>query len=220
MVNQQQYWDSVSQKKEFTTLLDLSLAEPFINPDALIVDYGCGYGRTLNQLWQLGYKNLLGFDFSEEMIHRGKREFPYLNLKTSQNNKINCADNSVDMVILFAVLTCIINDNDQQNLMKETERVLKPGGIVYINDFLINHDERNSKRYQTFQEKYKKYGVFELPEGAVLRHHEPKWVDTLTGNFKQQEMKHVTFKTMNGNLSNGFMFVGKKPDISKSATQL
>jgi len=210
MDNQQQYWDSVSQKKEFTTLLDLTLAEPFIDPDAFIVDYGCGYGRTLNQLWQQGYKNLLGFDFSKKMIDRGKREFPYLNLKTSQNNKISCADNSVDMVILFAVLTCIINDSDQQNLMKEIERVLKPGGIVYINDFLINHDERNSKRYNAYEKKYRKYGVFELPEGAVLRHHDPIWINSLTRDFEQQEMKQITFKTMNGNLSNGFMYVGKK----------
>ncbi len=208
--NQQAYWDSVSEKKEFTTLLDISMTKPFITTESFIADFGCGYGRTLNQLWKQGYRNSIGFDFSAEMINRGKREFPHLNLKVAENNSINLGDNTADMVILFAVLTCIIYDEDQQKLMKEIKRVLKPGGIVYINDFLTNDDERNRKRYTAFLDKYKKYGVFELPEGAVLRHHEEKWIELLTKDFIREEIKHTTFKTMNGNLSNGFMYVGRK----------
>ena len=83
-LSQKDYWDSVSEKKEFTTVLDINLVQPFINTDSFIVDYGCGYGRTLDQLWQKGFQNTLGFDFSPEMIQRGKKEFPYLNLKTSR----------------------------------------------------------------------------------------------------------------------------------------
>jgi len=207
---QQAYWDKVSEKKEFTTLLDLDLVKPFINLDSFIVDYGCGYGRTLNQLWQKGYKNTLGFDFSPEMINRGRKEFPFLTLKISENNSIDHANSSVDMVILFAVLTCIIKDEDQVNLMQEITRVLKPGGIIFINDFLVNTDDRNGKRYAAFLNKYQKYGVFELPEGAVLRHHETGWIDTLTKNFNKEVMNKITFKTMNGNFSNGFVFLGRK----------
>ena len=125
-LSQKDYWDSVSEKKEFTTVLDINLVQPFINTDSFIVDYGCGYGRTLDQLWQKGFQNTLGFDFSPEMIQRGKKEFPYLNLKTSRNNGIDCADGSVDMVILFAVLTCIIQDREQEKLIKEILRVLNP----------------------------------------------------------------------------------------------
>ena len=209
-INQQAYWDSVAEQKEFTTFLDLDLVKPFINIDSFIVDYGCGYGRTLNQLWQKGYKNTLGFDFSAEMIYRGRKEFPFLNLRTSNNNFIDRDDKSVDMIILFAVLTCIIKDEDQVSLMHEIERVLKPGGVIFINDFLVNTDDRNSKRYAAFLNKYQKHGVFELPEGAVLRHHETGWIDTLTKDFKKEVMNKITFKTMNGNLSNGFVFVGRK----------
>ena len=204
------YWNKVSKEKEFTTSLDLKLLSDYIRPDSLIVDYGCGYGRTLEELYKQGFKNLIGFDFASEMIERGKLEFPYLNLKTSENNRIDCHSNSVDLVILFAVLTCIIDNELQRELMSEIKRILKPGGLIYINDFLVNSDERNLERYNKFAIKYKTYGVFELPEGAVLRHHEENWIAILTKDYIKETYKRIEFKTMNGNISNGFIFIGRK----------
>lgn len=208
--DQKAYWDKVAPTKKFTTTLDLNLIPNSINKDSLIVDYGCGYGRTLNDLYTKGFKNLLGFDFAAEMIERGKSKFPYLDLRTSKDNKIDCDSGSVDMIILFAVLTCIIEDEKQNALMDEIKRVLKPGGIIYINDFLVNTDERNTKRYNQFIDKYGTYGVFELPEGAVLRHHTESRVPQLIKNFEKKAYKTIQFKTMNGHISNGFVYVGKK----------
>ena len=211
-MNQQTYWNKVSETKTFTTLLETKIINEHLTPDSFIIDYGCGYGRTLNMLWQQGYKNSVGYDFSEGMIQRGRHTFPHLQLKVSENNKIPHNDNSVDMVILFAVLTCIISDSRQASLMDEIFRVLKPGGTVYINDFLLNTDERNQNRYSTFDKKYGTYGVFELPEGAVLRHHNIKYIEKLTSNFLALKLSQITFKTMNGNLSNGLVYLGKKPE--------
>lgn len=208
--NQTDYWNKVSNNKEFTTELDISLMDKFVDKEGLIVDYGCGYGRTLNDLYLHGYRNLLGFDYASAMIQRGRREYPYLNLQTCQDNKIACAPDSVSLVILFAVLTCIIDNDKQEELLNEIMRVLKPGSILYINDFLINSDDRNLERYRRYAGKYHTYGVFELPEGALLRHHEESWITTLTRQFKQEYYKQITFQTMNGHTSHGFIFIGRK----------
>jgi ubiquinone/menaquinone biosynthesis C-methylase UbiE len=210
--NQIEYWNTVSKEKEFTTSIDVKLISDHIKTDSLIVDYGCGYGRILDELYSHGFKNSIGFDFASDMIERGKTEFPYLNLKTSRNNRIDCDSNSVDLVILFAVLTCIIDNEMQKELMNEIKRVLKPGGLIYINDFLVNSDERNVDRYNKFANKYGTYGVFELTEGAILRHHEENWISELTKDFFKETYKKVKFKTMNGNISNGFIFIGRKND--------
>ena len=53
-MNQRDYWDSVSEKKEFTTPFQAEAFAKYVGKDALIVDVGCGYGRTLNELQQLG----------------------------------------------------------------------------------------------------------------------------------------------------------------------
>lgn len=208
-MEQKEYWNGVSYKKEFTTPFHAEEMGTYIGKEAIILDVGCGYGRTLNELYQIGYRNLIGIDFSEGMIQRGKILFPELDLRVKQKDRIELADDSVDAVILFAVLTCINNNEDQSGLIKEINRVLKPGGILYVNDFLLNTDERNVKRYQKFHEKYGIYGVFELPEGAVCRHHEEKWIHELLTDFSEQKFEHLTFTTMNGNQSNGFYFIGK-----------
>ncbi|MFC0877474.1 class I SAM-dependent methyltransferase [Saccharicrinis sp. FJH2] len=210
--NQIDYWNSVSQDREFTTYLDHELVAKYLNPDSLIVDYGCGYGRTLNEFYALGYRNLIGFDYAAEMIKRGNVNYPHLDLRTCINDKISCPSNSVDMVILFAVLTCIKENCKQEELIAEIWRVLKPGGLIYINDFLVNTDERNMNRYDEFAAKYGTYGIFELNDGAVLRHHERTYISELTDGFNEKLFRKVTFKTMNGNTSNGFIFIGQKKE--------
>ena len=111
-------------------------------------------------------------------------------------------------MILFAVLTCIRTDREQEELLSEIRRVLRPRGILYVNDFLLNTDERNLSRYEKFRDVYGRYGVFELPEGAVCRHHDEAWIKELLRDFSELRYEHLTFTTMNGNRSNGFYFIG------------
>lgn len=208
--NQREYWNRIAGEKEFTTFLDVNLFTEFADKNDRILDFGCGYGRTLNQIYNLDYRNLIGYDFASEMIKRGKISYPHLDLRVSTNNKTDLPSNSVDVVLLFAVLTCIIDNDKQRAIIDEIKRVLKPDGYIYINDFLINSDKRNIQRYERFKDKYGNYGVFELPEGAVLRHYDERYIQILMKDFRQHNYKKITFKTMNGNISNGFVFVGQK----------
>lgn len=212
-MEQLKYWNSVSEKKEFTSPLILENLAKYLKKDSRILDVGCGYGRTLDELYQNGYRNLVGIDFSSGMVERGKRQFPYLDLQIKENDKIALPDASVDAVILFAVLTCIRTNEEQEQLVSEIKRVLKPQGILYVNDFLLNADERNLSRYEKFKEIYGVYGVFELPEGAVCRHHDEKWIRQLLKDFSQLDYSRVTRTTMNGHKSNGFYFIGKLTDV-------
>lgn len=204
------YWDSVSGTKQFTTPFQADVFEQYVNTDGRILDVGCGYGRILNELYHMGYKNLTGIDFSTGMIERGKRQFPHLTLLVKEDESIDFPDSHFDAVILFAVLTCIPSDYEQRKLISEIKRVLKPGGILYINDFLLNTDERNISRYQKYANQYENYGIFELAEGATLRHHSEDYIHELTTSFETKQFKHLTFKTMNGNISNGFFYIGIK----------
>ncbi len=207
--NQKEYWNKVAQDKQFTTPFHKELFTEIVDKEARILDVGCGYGRILNELYSQGFKNLFGIDFSEKMIKRGQEEFSWLTLNVQADKNIPYEDNSFDSVILFAVLTCIADDKDQIFLMDEIKRVLRPNGILYINDFLLNTDERNLKRYKIYEHKYNKYGVFELPEGAVLRHHDLSWIESITSEFNNIKFEKVTYTTMNGNKSNGFFYLGK-----------
>jgi ubiquinone/menaquinone biosynthesis C-methylase UbiE len=168
---------------------------------------------VLNELHEAGFKELYGVDFSSGMIARGKRLYPELNLAVNEDGKLPFDDNSFDAVLLIAVLTCIIDKDEQKNMLSEVKRVLKDDGVLYVNDFLLNDDDRNIKRYEKFSEKYGAYGVFELPEGAVVRHHRKEYLKVLFSDFEEIVFKEVTYTTMNGNKSNGCYFLGRSNGI-------
>ena len=209
-MEQKEYWNEVSATKEFTIPINTELFTKYVAKDNLILDVGCGYGRVLNELYESGYRNLIGFDFSRGMIERGRSQFPDLDLREMKDEKIELPDNSVDAVILFAVLTCIYKDDEQKNLISEIRRVLKPGGVIYIGDYLLGEDERNIKRYEQFAPVFDTYGVFELPEGAICRHHSQEYIESLLKNFETLEFSPTFYVTMNGHTSKGFCYFGRK----------
>ena len=209
-MGQIEYWNSVAEEKNFTTPFQLDEFSKYVEKEILVVDIGCGYGRTLNELSNAGYSNLLGIDYSEEMVKRGEKMYPQIKFKVANATKIEINDNSVDSVILLGVLTCTAKNEDQINLISEINRILKPGGIVYINDFLVNDDERNVNRYNEFKDKYGVYGAFELPGGGAFRHQTEEWIEKLFDIFEKKEYNKLTYQTMNGNKSNGFYYIGAK----------
>ena len=104
-----------------------------------------------------------------------------------KDEAIDLPDESVDAVLLFAALTCIRSDEEQAALVGEISRVLKPGGVLYGT-----------------------YGVFELPEGAVCRHHSEEYIFRLLDGFAKKEYAPITFTTMNGHRADGFYYIGQK----------
>jgi SAM-dependent methyltransferase len=207
------YWDRVAHEKRFSHPLRLDwLAEYLNNPLARILDYGCGYGRTLAQLNQANYRNVVGTDFSEAMLKRARHEVPNSRLVRNDGKDLPIKSETFDAVLLFAVLTCIPNDNDQQILVRELERVIRPGGLLYISDLLVNADLRNRQRYERDGERFNCYGVFELPEGVIVRHHSKAWIEQLTASFERLEDEPFTVTTMNGNSSSAFQYLGRKPN--------
>jgi SAM-dependent methyltransferase len=209
MPEQAPYWDSVAGKKLFWHPLRLPWLAFRICSSARILDFGCGYGRTLDDLVDAGYENVVGVDFSFRMLQYCRSQLPYVRLLQNYGQTIPLQQHSVDLVILFAVLTCIPRNKDQRDLLREIRRVLCPGGLLYVSDLLLNGDRRNLERYARYAEKYGTYGIFELPEGAVVRHHQKEWIGKLTASFCQLEFETFEVTTMNRNRSAAFQYLGR-----------
>jgi ubiquinone/menaquinone biosynthesis C-methylase UbiE len=164
----------------------------------------------LGELLEAEYSELVGFDFSPAMIDAARKQFPQVVFEQLESTAIPLPDGSVDAVLLFSVLTCVATDDGQRAIVKELHRVLKPGGLLYISDLWLQHDERNLSRYARDEAKYGVYGVFDLPEGVTVRHHDPKWIETLTRDFETVALDQIEVVTMNGNPANAFQWFGLK----------
>lgn len=209
--SQFEYWNTQGSQKSFHHPLNVRRVRQWLYPESRILDYGCGYGRTLGELFNEEYYDLIGLDFSPAMIAAARARFPEITFHQIESSTIPLPDASVDAVLLFTVLTCVPTDEGQRAIVKELHRVLKRGGLLYISDLWLQTDERNLTRYARDEQKYGIYGVFDLPEGVTVRHHDPKWIETLTRDFEMVALDEVEVVTMNGNPAKAFQWFGLKP---------
>ena len=211
VAQQVDYWNSVASEKTFSHPVRIDwLARAPAPSSAAVVDHGCGYGRTLKELSRAGYRRLVGIDFSAAMLARCRGDLPEVDLIRSDGRTLPLASATADVVLLFAVLTCIPDSDEQKTLTEEVSRVLRSGGLLYISDLLINDDARNRERYEQYAKQFDCYGVFQLPEGVVVRHHRREWIEELTSSFETLEFDPFEVRTMNGNKSAAFQYLGQK----------
>lgn len=102
----------------------------------LVLELGCGYGRVLPSIAKKA-KSVVGIDTSRSSISLGRemlRDYRNCSLIRMNAIKMDFPDCSFDIVI------CIQNGIsafhvDQANLIKETIRVTKPGGLVLFSSY-------------------------------------------------------------------------------------
>ncbi|HIE15010.1 TPA: class I SAM-dependent methyltransferase [Candidatus Bathyarchaeota archaeon] len=107
-----------------------------INPGDMVLDLGCGYGRILPSLAQKA-RAVIGIDISFSSLLLGKK---------TVLNIANCHLLNMDAVLfafpdrIFDIVVCIQNGIsafhvDQQDLIRESIRVTKPGGTILFSSY-------------------------------------------------------------------------------------
>jgi SAM-dependent methyltransferase len=207
--NQTAYWNKVAQSKTFTHPIDLNLLEEFLLKDSLIIDFGCGYGRIVQQLNNKGFTNVKGFDTSIELIKRGNKSAGNI-FHIQSPNDMPVEENSADCILLFAVLTCIPANKAQKDLIYLLGSKLRPGGLLYISDYYLQNDSIEMESYGYLNEDKNNFGVFTLEEGVTFRHHTKEWIRELLRNFMIVDEKQIDVTTLNGQNAKAFQFLLKK----------
>ncbi len=197
------HWDREAGRKTFTHPLNRGWLDTFVPRTARVLDYGCGYGRSLAELASLGYSDMVGMDPSPAMVERGRRTFPGLDLRVVEALPTAEANASFDAVLLLAVLTCMPDDRDQDAVMDEVRRLLRPGGTLYISDMPLQTDSRNLTRYAREAPRFGAYGIFETDDGATVQHHDGRRLEALLAGFKVVATVTTSISTMNGHAATG-----------------
>ena len=205
------YWNRIGPSKPFAHPVNLARLKEYLDPACRILDFGCGYGRAAGFLWSHGYRNVIGVDPAPAMVAAARESFPELEFDVIDDPPhVGVPDEGVDAVLLFTVLTCVPGDAGQRAIMQEATRVLAPDGLLYLSDLWLQTDRRNIARYDAGRQKHGVYGVFDLPEGVTVRHHDRRWIEGLTGGYERVALDELQVPTMNGNTADGFQWFGRK----------
>jgi SAM-dependent methyltransferase len=209
------YWNRIGPTKPFAHPVNVERLRQWALPGCRILDYGCGYGRALEILNANGYRDLIGVDPAPAMIAAARQNHPSISFDVlSDYRRANLPDESVDAVLLFAVLTSVPTDDGQRAIIAEITRLLRMGGVLYISDMWLQKDSRNVERYIEGEKKYGTYGMFDLSEGVTVRHHDPAWIGTLTRDYDLLALEDIPVHTMNGHSATAFQWFGRKARTS------
>lgn len=141
---------------------DLKVAIKNINTfsnNRIAIDYGCGAGNLTRHLSDLGME-VIAADISEGFLALINSRTYKKNVRTVKLNGYdlsNIPNESVDMIATYSVLHHI---PDYLSILTEFLRVLKKGGIIYIDHessdsvWINNEDYLNFKKKALFRNKF------------------------------------------------------------------
>lgn len=95
--------------------------------NAEILDIGCGNGKYMNYRDDI---NIKGIDISTNLIEICKKKG--FDVIKAPMTDIPFTDNKFDGIICIASYHHLNNDNDRKKTLDEIYRILKPGGIAFI----------------------------------------------------------------------------------------
>ncbi|MCW5314170.1 methyltransferase domain-containing protein [Nostoc sp. KVJ3] len=105
-------------------------------PPAVIFDVGGGSGIYACWLAQLGYQVHLidAVPLHVEQARSASQaqpDYPLMSAEVGDARQLNQANNSVDAVLLFGPLYHLIERSDRLAALREADRVLKSGGLIF-----------------------------------------------------------------------------------------
>ena len=119
-----------------------------------VLDIGCGCGAAaIHLIKNHGAKSVVGIDIESLVIQRANELAVKYNLsklahfRCVKPGPLIIPDESVDLVFSKEVFLHISNKDD---LMKDIYRVLKPGGLVVVSDWMRIDDNPPSKQMQEY----------------------------------------------------------------------
>lgn len=147
--------------------------------ERVILDFGCGPGRFTADLALCINGRAVGVDPIQPLVERAPPH-PSVEYHVMRNARIPLLDQSVDAVWICLVLTAITDEAALEAALREIERVLKPGGLVFLVENTSSKPNTGHHAYRTVAE-YERLFRFARLEYMTGYHELDETISVLAG---------------------------------------
>ena len=125
------------------------------------LEAGCGSGRVVKYLGDLGYKNVSGIELNAEIVRIQNNRYPELKIYQGDILNIQYEDDSFDVVLCYGVVEHFPNGLEAP--LHSIFQILKPGGIAVVTVPSLN----TLRRFKHFFNKH--FRFLSLKENNYVR---------------------------------------------------
>lgn len=135
------YWkERVNKLSDGTKIADADIADLFlpyleIDQSDVLLDMGCSYGRFFPLLSKYT-KHVIGVDIEADAVQKAA-EYAYERLEAASLENMPFKSGSIDRTFCWATFDC----TEQEKVLSETSRILKPGGTFLVTGKNIRYME-------------------------------------------------------------------------------
>lgn len=190
-----------------------------LDKDSKCIDLGCGEGFEARAIAKEGFE-VIGVDLAPIVIKKATESTPknlkvkFINGDVTDLSTIGIEDKTFDLVTNIGCLHMMEDQEDRNSHLKEIKRILKPGGIFYLQNGLNPNDvtpknEEEAKIVETLKEIRLNYEPGKkIPKTIKTKDGEKEIMLPLCPNGKflslkeyELELESIGFKIVSSNRS-------------------
>lgn len=113
-----------------------------------LLDVGCGGGRDLAHWLHAGWSSdrLAGIDVVADRVEQARSACPGADVRLGDAGPLPFGDASFDVVTASVVLSSILDAEVRRALCRDMLRVVRPGGLLLIYDFVLRNPRNPNVR--------------------------------------------------------------------------
>lgn len=120
----------------------------WVKPGGRVLEAGCGQAHFTIGMQALGYR-AEGVDFAPEVIARLRERFPELSVGVGDVRRLDVPSDTYDAV--YSPGVCEHFEEGPEDVLRETYRILKPGGVALVSTPAFNDFRRALARVGYFR---------------------------------------------------------------------
>lgn len=140
------YFERNGSKPAFSSPVVPALRAIGLPAPKRVLEIGCSTGAQLNQIVQAFSAEGWGIEPSQKAVDDGTMAFPNLHLQQGTAEFLPYEDESFDLV-LFGGCLYLCDPADYFAVAYHADRVLAPGGVMAVFDFVTNSPHSNAYRH-------------------------------------------------------------------------
>lgn len=191
-------WNELAGSIDSTFPLERLRLASWLNPSDRVLDFGCGDGRGLRLLAQLGFKRAYGFDIAPRMISLAANVISRKHLAVGRDPRAPAVPwSSFDAVLVVGVLSSVVPLAEREHLLRYIVSLLRSGGAICLADFGRGQREPYLRRYrQATVEPF----TFQTPAKLWIHHFTVRELHRLLKNcgMKVTSTTSSQVRTLNG----------------------